>query len=151
MADCRRILPDHDLTLHLVSGGHTSAETLCFFQALDDRCATRWISYFDPTVDMSQTDIASMPAIREIMVKKRKELFPGKTKLHAIVCTSESSAQYFQDFWRNYVAEPDLRVFRSLGEAFDWLGLGEPARCAAASAIHDWESSQGERHLGDGR
>jgi hypothetical protein len=143
MADRRHILPDHDLTLHLVSGEHTSAETLCFFQALDDRCATRWLSYFDPTVDMSKTDIASMPVIREIIAKRRKELFRDGTKPYAMVCVSESSARYFQDFWRKYVAEPDLRVFRSLGEAFNWLELPEPARCAAATAIHDWEVSHG--------
>jgi hypothetical protein len=145
MADRRCDLPEHDLTLHLVSGKHTSVEGLQFFRSLDSSCATRWLSYFDPTVDMSRIAIGSAPKIKRVIAQKRKELFGDHPKPYAIVCASEISEQYFFDFWWKYFVGPDaqaenMRCFRSLEEAYDWLELAQAGRAAAARAIEAWEA-----------
>jgi hypothetical protein len=146
MADRRCSLPEHDLTLHLVSGKHTSAEGLRFFRSLDSSCATRWLSYFDPTVDMAQIDIGSAPEIKRVIAEKRRELFGDHEKPYAIVCGSERSRQYFFEFWSSYFVGPDaqenLRCFRSLDEAYDWLELSQAGRAAVARAIEDWETAR---------
>jgi len=147
MADRRCSLPEHDLTLHLVSGKHTSAEGIRYFQSLDPSCATRWLSYFDSTVDMARLDIASAPEIKRAIVEKRRELFGEHAKPYAIVCESERSRQYFFEFWSRYFVGPDahaenLRCFHSLEEAYDWLELSQAGRAAVARAIEDWETAR---------
>ena len=153
MANSRRVLSEHDLTLHLVTGAHTSAEAIHFFQSLDDGCATRWLSYFDPTVDMSRIDIASIPEIRHVIAEKQKGLFGQKIKPYAIVCGSDASEQYFFGFWRKYYVGPEVqagsvRIFRGLDDAFDWLRLSNPARSAATRAIDDWTTDSHPSQLG---
>jgi hypothetical protein len=147
MTDARRDLPEHDLTLHLVHGKHTSAEGIRFFQSLDSSCATRWLSYFDPTADLSPIAVASAPEIRRVITEKRKELFGAHAKPYAIVCASEMSAQYFFEFWSRYFVGPDahaenLRCFRSLEEAYDWFELPQASRAVVARAIEDWEMAR---------
>lgn len=144
MISCRRNWPEHDLTLHLVSGNLTSAEIVHLFRNLDAGCATRWLSYFDPTVEMSQIDIASVPELKRVIAEKRRELFGDRPKPYAIVCGSEESEQYFVRFWWKYFAGPNaqaenLRCFRNLDAAYDWLELPEAGRAAVARAIEDWE------------
>jgi hypothetical protein len=144
MATRRRNLPEHDLTLHLVSGDLTSAEAIEYFSSMDSSCATPWLSYFDPTVDMSQIDIASVPELKRAIAEKRKQLFGDHPKPYAIVCGSEGSEQYFFGFWWKYFGGPDaqaenLRCFRSLEEACDWLELPQAGRAEVARAIEDWE------------
>lgn len=146
MPNRRHSLPEHDLTLHLVHGTHTCAEAIQFFRSLDANCATRWLSYFDPTVDMSQIDIASVPEIKHVVAQKQEELFGEHAKAYAIVCGSESSEQYFFGFWQRYFVGPGVqsestRCFRSLDEAYAWLGLSDAGRAAVARAIEDWEKA----------
>jgi hypothetical protein len=141
MPDSRCRLPEHDLTLHLVRGVHSSAEGARFFRALDATCATRWLSYFDPTVEL-QIPIADMPGIKRLIDEKRRALFADKPKRYAIVCAAEPTQDYFLGFWRRYFpsASDELRCFRRLDEAYDWLGLSEAARVAVGRAIDDWRT-----------
>ena len=146
MAYRRCDLAEHDLTLHLVSGKHTSAEGIRFFQSLDSSCATRWLSYFDPTVDLAPIAVASAPEIRRVIAEKRRELFGDHAKPYAIVCASEMSAQYFCDFWWKYFVGAEaqaenMRCFRTLEEAYDWFELPQASRAAVARAIEDWETA----------
>jgi hypothetical protein len=145
---CRRVcLPEHDLTLQLVSGVHSGEEAIQFYRALDAGCATRWLSYFGPTADMSKIDVASVPLLKRVLTEKQKELFGDKPKPHAIVCLSESSRQYFFDFWKPYFTHGDesvVRSFRSLEEAYDWFGLSDEARAAVAGAIEGRDAAEPE-------
>jgi hypothetical protein len=148
MAGRRRTLPEHDLTLHLVHGKLTSTDVSQYFRSLDSSCcATHWLHYFDPTVDMAQVDIASVPKLKRIIVEKRRELFGDAPKPFALVCASEGSQQYFFGFWSKYFVGPDAqaenwRCFRSLEEAYDWLELPQASRAAVARAIEDWEMAR---------
>ena len=146
---CRRVsLPEYDLTLQLVSGMHRSEEAIQFFRSLDPSCcATRWLSYFDPTADLSQVDVASVPVLKHVLTEKQKELFGDKPKGHAIVCLSDSSRQYFFDFWKSYFTHGDesaVRSFRSLEEAYAWFGLSDEARAAVARAIEGGDAAEAE-------
>src|SRR5262249_9736010 len=47
---------------------------------------------------------------------------------------SSSTEQFFVEFWQRY-ADFDDHSFRSLDEAYDWLGLSEAAPAAVARAI----------------
>jgi hypothetical protein len=147
MADCRRSLPEHDLTLHLVSGKHTSAEGIQFFRSLDSSGATRWLSYFDPTVDMAQIALGDAPEIKRVIADKRRELFGDHAKPYAIVCGSEISWRYFSEFWRRCYSAPDartqnMRCFQSLEEAYDWFELPQAGRAAVARTIEAWETAR---------
>lgn len=136
-------LPEHDLTLRLVSGEHTSADAFTFFGNLDSSCATRWLSYFDATVSMARVDVASMPEMKHIISQKQKELFGDKPKPYAVVCRSESADQYFIQFWEKYYARSGLmRCFRRVEDAYDWLGLSPSARAAVGRVTHDWEMAR---------
>jgi hypothetical protein len=120
---CRRVgLPEHDLTLQLVSGLHSAEEAAQFFRSLDATCATRWLSYFDSTADLSQIDIASIPLIKHAYVDKQRELFGDEPKAHVIVCRSGSVRQYLLDFLRTYFGrgggENLLSCYGSLEEAY---------------------------------
>ena len=124
--------------LHLVWGKHSSEEAIEFVQSLDETCATRWLCYYHPSVDMAGMDVARIPAVKRAVDEKRKELFGDKPKSYAMACASKSSEPYFE-FWRRYDSEAG-RAFRSLDEAFDWLGLSEADRTAASAAIESWEA-----------
>jgi len=148
MAGRRCTLPQHDLTLHLVHGTLTSADVSQYFRSLNSSCcATRWLHYFDPTADMAQIDIASVPELRRIIAETRKELFGDHPKPFAVVCASEGSQQYFFGFWLKYFSGPDAQAenlccFRSLEAAYDWLELPQASRAAVAGAIEDWETAR---------
>lgn len=136
-------LPEHDLTLRLVSGEHTSADAFAFFRSLDSSCATRWLSYFDPSVSMARVDVASMPEMKHIISQKQKELFGDQPKPYAVVSGSESADQYFIQFWEKYYAGAGaMRCFRQLEDAYDWLELSPAARAAVGGVIHDWEMAR---------
>lgn len=124
--------------LHLVSGEHNSREAIQFVQALDETCATRWLCYYHPSVDMTGMDVAHIPAVKRAVEEKRKALFGSRPKPYAMACASKTSEPYF-DFWRRYDSEAG-RAFRSLDEAFDWLDLSDAARTAACAAIERWEA-----------
>jgi hypothetical protein len=145
---CRRVcLPEHDLTLQLVGGLHGAEEAIRFFRSLDATCATRWLSYFDATSDLSQIDIASVPAIKHAYADKRKELFGDKPKAHVIVCRSESARQYLLDFLEKYFGRgggEHLVCYRSLEEAYAYLGLSDEARVAVARAIEGFDAAAAE-------
>ena len=132
--------PECDLTVFIVSTPHTSEEAIQFFEALDARAATRWLTYLDPTVDMSDVDVASFPTIKRTIAAKQKELFGDKPMVRAIVCGSRAAEQFFRRFWSSYVktgegppAPPVL--FEDLEAAFEWLALPMAARAAVAEAI----------------
>jgi hypothetical protein len=122
--------------LRLISGRYPAGEAIEFFRSLDKTCALRWLTYFYPTVDISEVDVANIPAIKRAIDEKRREIFGDKPKGYAVVCGSESSKQYF-DFWSRYWC-PDGAVFGSLDEAYDWLGLSETDRAAASRMLERW-------------
>ena len=126
--------PEHDLSVLVARGKHTSKDVIHAYQALDSTYATRWVKYLDPTADMSEIDLAHVPAMRRAKGEKRRELFGDNPKPAAIVCGSKVAEQFFIEFWRWY-SESNERCFRSLDEAYDWLGLSEAARAVVARAI----------------
>jgi hypothetical protein len=140
----RYLFPEHDLMAHLVWGQHTSQEIIESLQALDASCATRWLVYLDATADMSKVDIAHIPAVRRVKIEKRKELFGDNPKRFAIACGSKESWEYFSRFWGEY-SDGGEHYFRTLGEAYDWLGLSEAARAAVARAISRGDAEPVER------
>jgi hypothetical protein len=135
-----RRFPEHDLTLYVVTAPHTAEEAVRFFQGLDARDATRWLTYFDPTVDMSGLDVASIPRLKRVLAAKIEKLFPDKRPVRAIVCASGAAEQFFRTFWRSYLETGDTRpgepgLFNNLEAAYDWLGLPETVRAAIAHVV----------------
>lgn len=132
----------------LVWGEHTSDEAIELIQGLDRACATRWVTYLHPTVDMSKIDVANIPAIKRAVNEKRQELFDQKPKPYALVCGSQACEQYF-DFWQKYYSNAPP-AFCRLDEAYDWLGLSEAARAVASRVIESWEVGAGLRDFSSG-
>jgi hypothetical protein len=130
----RHYFPEHDLTLHVVWGKHTTEEVIEAYRSLDPTYATRWLSYFGPTAEMSPIAIADAPEIKRVRGEKRREIFGDAPKPFAMVCRSKSAEQFFFDFWQRY-SECLECCFRTLEEAYDWLGLSEAARAAVERAI----------------
>lgn len=122
--------------LRLIWGEHTAEHAVEFIQSLDRTCATRWLSYFHPSVDLSKVSVTQIPPIRRAFEQGRRTLFGGEPKAYAIVCGSEPVMDYF-DFWAKYSGS-DERVFSSLDAAYDWLGLGDAVRALAAGTLERW-------------
>jgi hypothetical protein len=139
MANLRRLLPDHDLMIHLVWGKHDAEEAIQFVRDLDDTCAVRWLCYYHPSVDMAGMDVAHLPAVKRAVTEKRSALFGDKPKPHALACASKASDHFF-DFWRRYDSSAGARSFHSLDEAYDFLGLSQADRKAATAAIERFEA-----------
>jgi hypothetical protein len=135
--------------LRLVWGEHTAEHAIEFVQSLDKTCATRWLSYFHPTVDLSKVVVTEIPGIKRAFDEKRRELFGAKPEPYAIVCGSEAVRLYFE-FWSRYSGS-DERVFSSLDEAFDWLGLSEATRAVASHTLERWAADAEVGDLGVGR
>lgn len=122
--------------LRLIWGEHTAEHAVAFVRSLDKRCATRWLSYFHPSVDLSKVSVTEIPPIRRAFEDERRALFGDDPKPYAIVCGSEAVREYFE-FWSRYSGS-DERMFSSLEEAFDWLGLDETERAVAAETFENW-------------
>jgi hypothetical protein len=135
MADLLKLLPEHDLMLHLIWGKQNSEEVMQFAKSLDDTCAMRWLCYYHPNLDTAGMDVAHLPTIKRAFAEKRKELFGDKPKPHALACAPDP---YF-DFWRRYDSEAQ-HSFHSLDEAYDFLGLSQADRKAATAAIESWKA-----------
>jgi hypothetical protein len=147
MANLRYCLPEHDLMIHLVLGKHDSEEAMQFIQSLDETCAMRWLCYYHPAVDVAGMDVAHIPAVKRALAEKRKDLFGDKPKLHALACASRATDQYFE-FWGRYDSSSGdaARAFRSLDEAYDWLGLSEAARAAASAIVQELNAEVNPAH-----
>lgn len=139
----RYSFPEHDLTLLVTRGKHTGQDVIQTFQSMDASCATRWLKYIDETTDMSEVYLSNLPVMRRVKAEKRRELFGDSPKPSAVVCDASPSGQILIEFWQRYT---DLgeRCFRSLDEAYDWLGLSEAARDAVAHAL-DEDANAGPR------
>lgn len=141
MAVRTKRFPEYDLSLCIVSGGHTCEEAVRYFEALGPRDALRWLHCFDPTQDMSGHDVACLPRLKSTIAAKRKALFGRKPKLYGIVCPSKAGAAFFE-FWRSYIEAADSReaaplLFPSLEAACEAFGLSEPAREAVIREVED--------------
>jgi len=124
--------------LHLVWGKHSGEEVIQFVQSLDETCASRWLCYYHPSVDMTGMDVAHIPAVKRAIEEKRKALFGDKPKPYAMACASQAAEPYF-DFWRRYDTEAE-HSFHSLDAAYDFLGLNAADRTAATAAIQSFEA-----------
>jgi hypothetical protein len=138
--------PEHDLTVFVARGRTTNEDVVAAFKAMDATYATKLLEYLDATMDMSEIDLANLPAIRRIKREKRLELFADNPKPMAIVCESKDAKRFFAEFWQRYVAaESNERYFYSLDEAYDWLGLSAAARASAVGAIAGVDADAGAR------
>jgi hypothetical protein len=114
--------------------------------AVDAASGERWISYFAPSADLSDIDIAAFAELRRITAAKLHEVFAGRSLQIAIVCDSRINEPILS-VWRSYIGRDrehpaDPGLFSSLKAACDWLGLDEGAREAVLKAI-------GEDRAGD--
>lgn len=133
-------LPEFGVNISVYSGPITRAELIEHYGAIDAADAAsahRWISYFDPTADLSQLDLAAMCELRRLTAAKLCEVYGSRTLTVAIVCKSPPN-QSILSVWRNFLgsdrAHPsELRLFSSLRDACDWLDLPGSASLALAA------------------
>lgn len=147
MAIRTRRFPEYDVNLYVMSGKLTGEETIRFYAGLRaPEDAARWITYFDPGLDLSGLDIASLPQIKRTIALKQRELFPGEPAPRVLVCSSCAHEDFFYEFWRGYVVKGDVRpiqpaIVSSLETAYDRLGLPNAARAAIRLAISDLDAA----------
>jgi hypothetical protein len=136
-------LPEHGVNLTVYSGRLTREVLLAHYRGLnaaDAANASRWISYFDPSVDLSEIDFAVFPELKRVLTAKLVEIYGGRRLTAAIVCDSRVN-QPILSFWRSYTgsdaehpADPEL--FSCLKGACDFLGLPDAAREGLAAGIN---------------
>jgi hypothetical protein len=141
-------LPAFDVNVTVYRGRITRDELIEHFGALapeDAASADRWISYFDPSADLSAVDIAALAEIKRISFARVAELWGPGRLASAMVCES-ALCEPVLGVWRDYLgsdprypAAPSL--FSSLGAACDWLRLAEPAREAISAVIEGEDSA----------
>lgn len=140
MAIRKQRFPEYDLSLCVVSGMHTAEEAIDFFQGLDGSDATRWLTYYEPDVDMSQFEVAGIPELKRMIAAKEREIFGDKPQPWVVVSRSEGNEAFFK-FWRSFAEAGEQRVsgrrlFPTLEAACEWLGLPEAGRKAVVEAAH---------------
>jgi hypothetical protein len=134
--------PAFDLNLYVVGGPHTGRDAIRFYEGMGAPDAARWLTYFDPTVDVSEIGISSLPKLRRAIAAKQKELFGETPPPRIIVCSSAAQKEFFLRFWTGYLVKGDVRppkatIVSSLEAAYDWLGLPASARATVERAIQD--------------
>lgn len=130
---------EYGVTLMVFSGALTAEQLIGRFCELDGRDRGCWLSYFDPTVDLTGVDIAHLPPLKRMVAMKERELLGDARQRprHAIVYGSAVTEPFFR-FWRSYAAAGDAHsitpgVFSNFEAACDWLGLPE-AVCSKLGA-----------------
>lgn len=139
-----RRFPEHDLTLRIVSGPTTVEDVIRFYEELDASHGTRWLTYIDPGVVAEMGDIvpvARIPEIREVIAAKLEKLFGDKPVTGAVVSASTVLDDALH-FWRTYSDAGEAHpihpaLFSTLDEAYNWLGLPDPARAEVTRAVED--------------
>lgn len=147
--------PEYDVTLLIFSGPLKAEQMIEQFRALDKRDRGHWLSYFDTSADLTEVDIAHLPALRHIVAAKGKELFgdPPRRRCSAIVYCSTVTEQFFK-FWRNYAAAGEAHpttpgLFSSFKAACDWLGLPEGACTTLEAEARDRDPADSGSSVGD--
>jgi hypothetical protein len=140
MAIRSKRFPEYDLSLYVVSGPHSGEDAIRFVEGLGPADAMRWLTYFDPTVDLDDHDVASLPRLKRTIAAKLKELFGDEPRPRVIVCSSRAHEEFFLRFWKDYLikgeVQPAKPIIRgSLVAAYDWLALPEAAREAVSREI----------------
>lgn len=136
--------PEYDLNLHVISRPHSGEEAIRFFEGLGaPQDATRWLTYFDPSVDMSGVDVASLPRLKRCIAEKQRELF-GETAPppRVLVCSTSAHEEFFARFWSGYVLKGEIHPVKpaivcGLQAAYDRFGLAPGARAAIGCAVRD--------------
>lgn len=133
-------LPEFGVNISVYSGPITRAELIEHYSAIDAEdaaSADRWISYFDPTADLSQLDVAAISELRRLTSAKLYEVYGDRTLTVAIVCKSPVNRPILST-WRSYLSADrnhpsDLSLFSNLKDACDWLDLSGSASFALAA------------------
>ena len=132
--------PEFRVNVSVYSGPVTRAELMEHYGSLDGEdaaSADRWVSYFDPTADLSQLDVAALCELRRLTCLKLNEIYGDRTLTVAIVCKSPVNLPILRT-WRNFLSADrthpsELSLFSSLKDACDWLDLPGSA-CFALAA-----------------
>jgi hypothetical protein len=123
------LLPEHGVNVTVYSGRITRDELIGHFATeLDEAAAAsahRWVSYFDPTSDLSAVDVAALAEIKRITAAKVAELWGPGQLASAMVCESAVNDPIL-GVWRDYLgADPhhpaSPALFSSVDAACDWL------------------------------
>lgn len=133
-------LPEFGVNISVYSGPITRAELIEHYGAInaaDAASADRWISYFGPTADLSELDVAAMCELRRLTAAKLSEVYGARTLTVAIVCKSPGNHAIL-NVWRSFLSADrghpsQLHLFPSLKDACDWLELPGAASFALAA------------------
>ncbi len=145
---------DFGVNVTVYSGKITRDELKAHYQSIssaDAANAERWVSYFAPSADLSDIDIAAFAELRRITSAKLQEVYPGRRLAVAIVCDSRINESILS-VWKSYINRDrdhpaDIDMFCSLKAACDWLGLSDEAREAVTRAIdNDRRGDAAEAH-----
>ena len=132
--------PEFRINISVYSGPITRGALIEHYGAIDGEdaaSADRWISYFDPTADLSQLDVAALCELRRLTCVKLNEIYSDRTLTVAIVCKSPVNLPILRT-WRSFLNAArnhpsDLSLFSSLKDACDWLDLPGAASFALAA------------------
>jgi hypothetical protein len=135
-------LTEFGVNISVFSGKITREVLLEHYAALGaaDRAESgRWISYFDPSADLTELDLATFTELKRVVGAKVRELYGDGRLANALVCDSRIN-QPILNLWRSYVGRDgyhpsDPIVLSSLKAACDRLGLPDTARDQLTAAV----------------
>jgi hypothetical protein len=130
--------PEFGVTLNVFAGALTPDSVMQFVDSLEPTGWTRWVNYLDPTLDLSEMDIAHIPVIRRALAARLIALH-GEAHLQSALVSANPVNELFLRFWPSYVGRyvdypTDPVAFPALDAACDWLGLPDLARAALGEA-----------------
>lgn len=135
-------LSESDVNVAVFSGAITREVLLGFYNSLGREVVdngARWLSYFDPTADLTELDLATFTEMRRVIAARLRELYGETALTSGVVCDSPANLPVLK-VWNGYVGDhwrdPDAPVmYSSLRAACDAFGLSDQARAELGAAI----------------
>lgn len=134
--------PDSYLELYIYIGVVRVDEMLQHIRQLD--AGASWLSYFDPTSDLTGIDITDLPVLKRAITAKEDERKGDLPRRHALVNVRRTNEPFVR-FWASYAPAGvphahERDMFPDVEGACRWLGLRRATCQDVASAIADAEA-----------
>jgi hypothetical protein len=132
--------PEYDLILQIFRDAITREVWMAYYDGFSATSADRFITYLDPSADMSVLDIASGPELKRVVAAKLREVYGDNASVVSILVPGSKEQELYAQFWCAFegagdkhpavsVCAPDLKAACAL------LGLPQEAWKSLAAAV----------------
>jgi hypothetical protein len=133
--------PEYGVILQIFRGPITRQAWIDYYDGFAADDTDRFITYLDPTADLSQLDVASGPELKRVVAGKLRAVYGEKPVVSILAPGSEAQVMY-ANFWRAFESAGEEKhpaesvVVADLKAACELLGLPDGAFEALTAAVN---------------